>query len=382
VYTFRGSISRAFDAHPIMNWFALAFAAGWVASFFVTRANLRRHHLSWNQIHSRGFLASLDDYSAELLAWAAVGFLVWSARDGTIQLFSPSTLAGLAFLAIFVFVWGEGRRQIQFQRPTGIVLGESLILAGVWVIAEHLVFRASPEVWHGPVPYTLGVGAILVGTAIIAAIVPPFVKGYEGHRILESLEQQSEIVQPEYVPPTHECPHPEHWKMVDSQTSELEVLEFLKSIVLTVKPGLIVETGTFIGYSAIKMAEGLKANGFGRIITIEYDPAIFAKAKQRIDSSGLGNWIEYRNASSLESKIEGTIDIFFSDSHLPIREDEIRKFLPQINPQGLILVHDASSHFAVVRDAVLRLEAEGLISTVLLSTPRGMVVAQKRAGRK
>ena len=28
------------------------------------------------------------------------------------------------------------------------------------------------------------------------------------------------------------------------------------------------------------------------------------------------------------------------------------------------------------------LEGEGLISAVLLSTPRGMVVAQKRAGRK
>jgi hypothetical protein len=65
-----------------------------------------------------------------------------------------------------------------------------------------------------------------------------------------------------------------------------------------------------------------------------------------------------------------------------VREEEIRRFLPQINPQGLILVHDASSHFAVVREAILRLEAEGLISTVLLSTPRGLAVAQKRAGRE
>ena len=221
-----------------------------------------------------------------------------------------------------------------------------------------------------------------MGGAVIAVVVPPFVKGFEGHRIIERVAQQGETVQAEYMPPTHECPHPERWKMVDSQTSELEVLDFLKSIVITVKPELIVETGTFIGYSSIKMAEGLKANGFGRIITIEYDSAIFAKAKERIDASGLGDWIEYRNASSLESKIDGTIDIFFSDSHLPIREDEIRRFLPQINPQGLILVHDASSHFGVVRDAVLRLEAEGLISTVLLSTPRGMVVAQKRQNRK
>jgi len=365
-----------------MNWFALAFGAGWIASFFVIRASMRRRGLSWRQFYGHGILAALDDLSVETLAWAAVGFLVWAARDGTLRLLSPLTLSGIAYVAIFIFVWGEGRRQIQFQRPAGIVLGESLILIGAYAIAEHLAFRGSPEVWAGPVPYVLGAAATVVGAATIAIIVPPFIKGDEGHRILERIEQQGEKVQAEYVPPTHECPHPERWKMLDSQTSELEVLDFLKSIVMTVKPELIVETGTFIGYSSIKMAEGLKANGFGKIITIEYDPAIFAKAKERIDASGLGDWIEYRNASSLETKIDGTIDIFFSDSHLPIREDEIRRFLPQINPQGLILVHDASSHFAVVRDAVLRLEAEGLISTVLLSTPRGLVVAQKRDGRK
>jgi hypothetical protein len=35
-----------------------------------------------------------------------------------------------------------------------------------------------------------------------------------------------------------------------------------------------------------------------------------------------------------------------------------------------------------VREAMLGLEREGLISTVLLSTPRGLAIAQKREGRK
>jgi hypothetical protein len=52
-----------------------------------------------------------------------------------------------------------------------------------------------------------------------------------------------------------------------------------------------------------------------------------------------------------------------------------------MNPNGVILMHDASSHLQVVRDAALRLEREGLISVVLLPTPRGLVVAQKREGR-
>ena len=37
--------------------------------------------------------------------------------------------------------------------------------------------------------------------------------------------------------------------------------------------------------------------------------------------------------------------------------------------------------FEVVREAALRLEAEGLLSVILLPTPRGLVVAQKREGR-
>jgi predicted O-methyltransferase YrrM len=80
-------------------------------------------------------------------------------------------------------------------------------------------------------------------------------------------------------------------------------------------------------------------------------------------------------------KIDGTIDLFFSDSDMPVREDEVKRFLPQISPNGIILMHDASSHLKVVREAALKLEAEGLISVVLLPTPRGLVIAQPRAGR-
>jgi predicted O-methyltransferase YrrM len=280
------------------------------------------------------------------------------------------------------FLWSEGRRQLQFQRPAGIVFGEWLILGGAYQLIETAVFGGRAHVPHGAAAVVACVVAILAGGAVIAVIVPRFVKRYEGHHILDRVSEQEDFVQPEYVGPTLECPHPEWWQMVDSQSSELEILDFLKSIVITTKPQLIVETGTFIGYSAIKMAEGLNANGFGKLITIEFDPDIFAKAKQRIDLSGLRDWIEYRNASSLETPIDGTIDILFSDSHLTIREQEIRRFLPQIDPRGLILIHDASSHFKVVREAALRLEQEGLISVVLLSTPRGLVIAQKRAGRK
>ncbi len=136
----------------------------------------------------------------------------------------------------------------------------------------------------------------------------------------------------------------------------------------------------------MKLAEGVRENGFGKVITVEFDAAIRTRAMKRFEESGLAPWIESRLESSLETVIDadrdGTIDLLYSDSHLANREAEIRRLLPQLDPRGVLVIHDASSHFKLVREAALRLEAEGLISAVLLSTPRGVVIAQRREGRQ
>jgi predicted O-methyltransferase YrrM len=207
-------------------------------------------------------------------------------------------------------------------------------------------------------------------------------KEKQERKILRQIERSGDVLQTEYHRATPECPHPERWSMYDSMTAEIEVLEFLRCLVTTIKPELVVETGTFSGISTLWIAEGLKHNGRGKVITCEFDSVVYANAKERIAKSGLAEWIECRNESSLETQISGKIDLLFSDSEQTIREREVRRFLPQVNPYGLILIHDASSHQKTVREAALRLEAEQLISAVLLPTPRGLVVAQKREGRK
>lgn len=194
-------------------------------------------------------------------------------------------------------------------------------------------------------------------------------------------ERAAGALLPEYHRATPECAHPERWHMYDSMTAEAEVLEFLRTLVTTLKPELIVETGSFLGVSTLWMAEGMRANGFGKIISCEFDPIVFAKAKEKVAASSLAQFIELRNESSLEMHVEGTIDILFSDSDMPIRAAEVQRFLPQIRSTGLILMHDASSHLKVVRDAAFALEAEGLVSCIFLPTPRGLVLAQKRQGR-
>jgi predicted O-methyltransferase YrrM len=207
-------------------------------------------------------------------------------------------------------------------------------------------------------------------------------KEKQEHRIMRQVMERGEKLQPEYHRPTPQWPPPDRWSMYDSMTAEFEVLEFLKTLVTTAKPELIVETGSFMGASTLWLAQGLKENGFGKIVSCEYDPVVFAKAQDKVNQSSVKDWIDLRNESSLDMKVDGQIDLLFSDSDMPIREQEVRRYLPQVNPYGLILMHDASSHLRQVRDAALKLEREGLISVVLLPTPRGLVVAQKREGRK
>jgi predicted O-methyltransferase YrrM len=209
-----------------------------------------------------------------------------------------------------------------------------------------------------------------------------FKREKQEHRIMREAKARDGALIPEYHRPTPECPHPERWSMFDSMTAEVEVLEFLRALVTTAKPNLIVETGTFLGVSTLWMAEGMRQNGFGRIVSCEFDPKVYAAAKEKIEASEFSDLIDLRHQSSLEMQVEGTIDLFFSDSDLPVREQEVRHFLPQISPFGLIVMHDASSHLKQVREAALKLEANGLISVVFLPTPRGLVVAQKREGRR
>jgi prolipoprotein diacylglyceryl transferase len=284
--------------------------------------------------------------------------------------------------AIGAFLWHMGTKAIKGPSARGEVFCNYLILTG---LARFLVeiIRINPRSFLGMSnAQTASVLSILAGAVLLWRIKNQFHALKKEHRIVQHIHSRGDVLQPEYHRPTPECPHPERWHMYDSMTAEVEVLDFLKSIVTTLKPELVVETGTFSGLSTLRFAEGLKQNGIGRIITCEWDKKVYEAAKQRFAGSGLSKWIELRNESSLEMKVAGRIDLLFCDSDPALRGQEVRRFLPQMNPYGLILMHDASSHMKTVREGALRLEAEGLLSVLLLPTPRGLVMAQKREGRE
>lgn len=338
-----------------------ALAATPVVFFDIRRRRLqarRARVLEWLDLVCPALAVA---YAVECL-WAASGRPAWDA---------------FAAALIAAYLWRRGTRALRRPLAHGVITGELLILGG----ATSLLLSATGQRPYSRASLLVALVAGTIGGALTVVVRRRFRKTDPVRRVLQHVVRYGSEAKPEYHRPTPECPAPERWRMLDTMTAELEVLDFLRSLVTTLKPQLVVETGTFLGLSALAMAEGLRENGFGRILTCDPDPEVFARARERIAASGLGDWIDSRCEPSLDLVVPGVIDILFCDSLPELREPEVRRFLSDMNPNGVILMHDASSHLQTVRDAARRLEDEGLISAVLLPTPRGLVLAQKRAGR-
>ncbi|MGH6913285.1 MAG: O-methyltransferase, partial [Geminicoccales bacterium] len=88
----------------------------------------------------------------------------------------------------------------------------------------------------------------------------------------------------------------------------------LKLLVQLCQPRLILEVGTFTGYSALSMAEGLGPDG--RIITCEIDPRAQKVAQETFDASPVGGRIEIRMGPALETirSLNEAIDLSFIDA--------------------------------------------------------------------
>src|ERR1700724_1657775 len=123
-----------------------------------------------------------------------------SAR-GVLPLRSPSTLGMVLCLAFLPILWTEGRKQIQFQRPFGLLFAEWLVFAGAARILLLVVFHHPGDAQISR-SVLFALPSILAGGALIAAVVPQFIKKYEGLRILERVAEGEQIMQAEYTAAT------------------------------------------------------------------------------------------------------------------------------------------------------------------------------------
>lgn len=81
-----------------------------------------------------------------------------------------------------------------------------------------------------------------------------------------------------------------------------------------IKPKLIVEIGTYTGYSAICLAEGLAPNG--KLITIDVNEELEGRVNQYFKEANLTGIIDYRigDACDIIPAIDEPIDLVFIDA--------------------------------------------------------------------
>jgi caffeoyl-CoA O-methyltransferase len=112
---------------------------------------------------------------------------------------------------------------------------------------------------------------------------------------------------------------------------------FLEFLVRLAQPRLVLELGTFTGYSSISMAPALPEGG--RIVTCDIDERAVAIARRYAEEAGVVDRIEYRLGPGLETiaGLDGPFDFVFIDADKDGYVDYYEAVLPKLADGGLII---------------------------------------------
>jgi caffeoyl-CoA O-methyltransferase len=113
---------------------------------------------------------------------------------------------------------------------------------------------------------------------------------------------------------------------------------FLEMLVFLRRPRLVLEIGTYSGYSALAMAAALPADG--RIVTLELSDEHADFAERHIAAAGLADRIEVRRGRAIDSlaTLDGPFDLVFIDADKGGYRDYYEAVLPKLAGDGLIVV--------------------------------------------
>ena len=113
---------------------------------------------------------------------------------------------------------------------------------------------------------------------------------------------------------------------------------FLSFISKVYQPALILEIGTYTGYSALCLAEGLQQDG--QLITIDVNEELESFTRSFFDRSSFKNQIDYRIADAAVEipSISGPIDLVFIDADKRNYSQYFDLVIDKMRSGGLILV--------------------------------------------
>ncbi len=111
----------------------------------------------------------------------------------------------------------------------------------------------------------------------------------------------------------------------------------LSMLVAMIKPKRILELGTYVGYSAICLAENLPEDG--KLITIDIDDEIEDMAREYINASPNASKIEFIVADALKwlEECNETFDLIFIDANKRHYIEYYNAVFDKLTPGGFIL---------------------------------------------
>ncbi len=146
---------------------------------------------------------------------------------------------------------------------------------------------------------------------------------------------------------SHTTPEPDYLAAINRDT-QAHVLKprmlsghlqgrVLAMISRLMNPKLILEIGTYTGYSAICLAEGLQSNG--TLITIDINEELAPRVRNNFAKAGVTDKIDYRigNAVALIPTIEEELDLVFIDADKANYSNYFDLVIDKVRDNGLIL---------------------------------------------
>jgi caffeoyl-CoA O-methyltransferase len=169
------------------------------------------------------------------------------------------------------------------------------------------------------------------------------------------------------------------------------VASLLQTLVHASRPRLVLEIGTFTGYSAVAMAAALPPSG--RVVTCEADEIHAAFARAQIEASPFADRItlEVGDARSTIRRLPGEVDFVFIDADKVHYADYFEGALAKLSDHGVIAADNTLRRGTVLRptddpesSALQRfndaLVADARVSCVMLSVRDGVTLIRKARG--
>ena len=166
---------------------------------------------------------------------------------------------------------------------------------------------------------------------------------------------------------------------------------FLSMLSWMMRPRRILEIGTYTGYSALCLAEGLTDDGL--LITIDHNEELESFARSYWQQSPLNTKIEFRigQAATILPTLDETFDLVFIDADKRNNALYFDLIFDKIRPGGVILADNVLWSGKVVEPvkasdqdtlAVLafnqKIQADPRVENVLLPVRDGIMMIRKR----